>query len=418
MGKTLSELAAHLVRESSPCVQLIYAFNGVGKTRLSREFSKSVTSAEEVEEEQWEAEVQTLYYNAFTEDLFQWDNDPHGDVAPKLLFRYNTFIEKCVGKDGKEGEIVRHFQRYIGKRINAEFSFRKEPFVSFSIGNGHEIVKDIKISRGEESCFVWSLFYTFLKGVIDDKLDEDEAYPKLKYIFIDDPVSSLDENHLVEVAVDIAELIKKALEPEKALKSSSKKPSRQKKASKSSTCGLKWVVSTHNPLFCNVLRNCLKGVKSVDFSILSPLASGAYEFPQWPKDTPFPYHLYLLYEIEQALTPPPPTTTTTEEETPSSAVRVKRSHFAHLRYILEKTAVFLGYAQWSDLLPKDISGNDRASYYSRLINIFNHGKAVDIEGVSLSTDDEVLLQEIVRHLNNTYHMSSKAINEALNPQKQ
>lgn len=400
MEKTLSisKLAAHLVRESSPYVQLIYAFNGVGKTRLSREFSKSVTSAEEVEEEQWEAEVQMLYYNAFTEDLFQWDNDPHGDVAPKLLFRYNTFIEKCVGTDGKEGEIVRHFQRYIGKRINAEFHTENKPFISFSIETGHELVKDIKISRGEESCFVWSLFYTFLKGVIDDKLDE--AYPKLKYIFIDDPVSSLDENHLVEVAVDIAELIKKA--------------------SKSSSCGLKWVVSTHNPLFCNVLRNCLKRVKSVDFSILSPLASGDYEFPKWSKDTPFPYHLYLLYEIEQALTPPPPPPppTTTEEETPSSAVRVERSHFAHLRYILEKTAVFLGYAQWSDLLPKDISGNDRASYYSRLINIFNHGKAVDIEGVSLSTDDEVLLQEIVRHLNNTFHMSSKAINEALNPQKQ
>lgn len=377
MGKTLSELAAHLVRESSPCVQLIYAFNGVGKTRLSREFSKSVTSAEEVEEEQWEAEVQTLYYNAFTEDLFQWDNDTHGDVAPKLLFRYNTFIEKCVGKDGKEGEIVRHFQRYIGKRINAEFSFREESFVSFSIGNGHEIVKDIKISRGEESCFVWSLFYTFLKGVVDDKLDE--AYPKLKYIFIDDPVSSLDENHIVEVAVDIAELIKKA--------------------SKSSSCGLKWVVSTHNPLFYNVIYNSLdkiqvkgvKGEKVFRSCVLIREEGNTYELKSRERDTPFLYHRHLLHEIEVAL----------------KTNSVQKCHFSYLRYILEKTSVFLGITPWSQLLPKDESSN-YVSQTSRYINLFTHGTAQIEEANTVPTEHINRLKVIIDHLKNKYHIKGES----------
>jgi wobble nucleotide-excising tRNase len=31
---------------------------------------------------------------------------------------------------------------------------------------------------------------------------------KLEYVFIDDPVSSLDENHLIELAVNLAGLIK------------------------------------------------------------------------------------------------------------------------------------------------------------------------------------------------------------------
>ena len=35
-------------------------------------------------------------------------------------------------------------------------------------------------------------------------------FDQLRYVFIDDPVSSLDENHLVQLAVDSAKLIKKS----------------------------------------------------------------------------------------------------------------------------------------------------------------------------------------------------------------
>ena len=39
MGQTLTEVAQYL-RDVDKKVQLIYAFNGTGKTRLSREFKK------------------------------------------------------------------------------------------------------------------------------------------------------------------------------------------------------------------------------------------------------------------------------------------------------------------------------------------------------------------------------------------
>ena len=39
MGQSLIEIAQTL-RDTNKKVQLIYAFNGVGKTRLSREFKK------------------------------------------------------------------------------------------------------------------------------------------------------------------------------------------------------------------------------------------------------------------------------------------------------------------------------------------------------------------------------------------
>lgn len=57
-------------------VQLIYAFNGTGKTQLSRAFKELVSPKHEEEEAQdGDTDVKVLYYNAFTEDLFYWDND-------------------------------------------------------------------------------------------------------------------------------------------------------------------------------------------------------------------------------------------------------------------------------------------------------------------------------------------------------
>ena len=43
MGKSLNEIAQEL-KDSGKKVQLIYAFNGTGKTRLSREFKDLAVS--------------------------------------------------------------------------------------------------------------------------------------------------------------------------------------------------------------------------------------------------------------------------------------------------------------------------------------------------------------------------------------
>lgn len=77
MGQTLTEIAQTL-RDAKNKVQLIYAFNGTGKTRLSREFKELVApkNMEAVAGDEGNESVgKILYYNAFTEDLFYWDND-------------------------------------------------------------------------------------------------------------------------------------------------------------------------------------------------------------------------------------------------------------------------------------------------------------------------------------------------------
>ncbi|MDF4756201.1 anticodon nuclease, partial [Vibrio parahaemolyticus] len=64
---------------------LVFAYNGTGKTRLSmafKEFGKDVaTRPANVMDDVMtplvlkETTRDTLYFNAFTEDLFSWDND-------------------------------------------------------------------------------------------------------------------------------------------------------------------------------------------------------------------------------------------------------------------------------------------------------------------------------------------------------
>ena len=55
---------------------LLYAYNGTSKTRLSVA-CKEVGKKNGIERD-------TLYFNAFTEDLFSWDNDLQGDSTRVL----------------------------------------------------------------------------------------------------------------------------------------------------------------------------------------------------------------------------------------------------------------------------------------------------------------------------------------------
>lgn len=58
---------------------LLFAYNGTGKTRLSMEFKNAGKK---------EGSSDTLYFNAYTEDLFFWDNDLENDTERYL--RLNT----------------------------------------------------------------------------------------------------------------------------------------------------------------------------------------------------------------------------------------------------------------------------------------------------------------------------------------
>lgn len=68
---------------------LLYAYNGTGKTRLSMAFkdagkkkiSRPMNCNDAVDQPLTIEEIQrdTLYFNAYTEDLFHWHNDLEGE---------------------------------------------------------------------------------------------------------------------------------------------------------------------------------------------------------------------------------------------------------------------------------------------------------------------------------------------------
>ncbi|MCF5656835.1 AAA family ATPase [Pseudomonas poae] len=343
MSKTLTEVAREL-KDANKKVQLIYAFNGTGKTRLSRAFKQMVVERsddEEASDQPASSRSKILYYSAFTEDLFYWDNDLALDAEPRLRIQPNSFTNWLLGvlRDlGQDGNIVRYFQHYTSDKLTPHFS---EDFseVTFSLERGNdETSGNLKISKGEESNFIWSIFYTLLDQVVNARNvpePEDRETPdfdQLEYVFIDDPVSSLDENHLIELAVNLAGLIK------------------------ASSPDLKFIITTHNPLFYNVMHNELglsKGGKKEGCYLLARLEDGTFDLSVKYGDSnkSFSYHLHLRQVLEQAI----------------ASDQVQRYHFTLLRNLYEKTASFLGYPQWSGLLP-----DDKLAYLNRIIQFTSH----------------------------------------------
>jgi wobble nucleotide-excising tRNase len=404
MSNTLAEIAQQL-KDADKKVQLIYAFNGMGKTRLSREFKKlvspkfdEVTSIDDVED--FDAIGQTrskiLYYNAFTEDLFYWDNDLEQDAEPKLKIQPNSFTDwifKGIKDQGLDQSIIKNFQRYTDEKLtpkfNPEAKFKgtdnkeivvpafSEVTFSFERGNRDktERTEIIKISKGEESNFIWSIFYTLLEQVtsilkeLEPNNRETNDFDQLEYVFIDDPVSSLDENHLIELAVNLATLIKSS--------------------DFTDGKGLKFIITTHSPLFYNVLHNEFNSddkdlsykAKDCDKYRLEKMEDGLFKLEKQPNDSPFSYHLFLLSELRSAI----------------ENGQLRKYHFNFLRNILEKTSTFLGYKKWGDLLPKTNDGTSDA-YTARIINISSHSKHSAEEVADLTDDDKRVLGYLVGNL--------------------
>ncbi len=370
MGKTLTEIAQQL-QNANKKVQLLYAFNGTGKTRLSRAFKELISPKAEGEEAQASdlADKKVLYYSAFTEDLFYWKNDLERDVEPKLIIQPNAFTRWVLEEQGQDQSITATFQGYTSDKLTPHFSndFSSVNF-SFERGNNQQ-EPHIKISKGEESNFIWSVFDALLEQLISElNIAEAEnrstdAFNKLEYVFIDDPVSSLDENHLIELAVNLAGLIKS-----------------------SQSTDLKFIITTHSPLFYNVLHNELglgKKGKNEGCYLLERHEDGSFDLAVKNGDSnkSFSYHLHLLQTIEQAI----------------ADSKVERFHFTLLRNLYEKTVSFLGHPKWSELLP-----DDKQLYYSRIINFTSHS-TLSNEAVALPTPAErATVKLLLDHLKSSH----------------
>ena len=313
---------------------LLFAYNGTGKTRLSMEFKDLGKNG---------AERDTLYYNAFTEDLFYWDNDLESDTARELRLNTESAFFNGIFELEMESRIRNFLIRYADfdfKILTKDIDGKEVIYVSFErevlINGRSEIIDSIKISRGEENVFIWCFFLAVVKLAFDTE-SQDDPYSWVKYIYIDDPISSLDENNLIFIACDLVDFVFNEQVSQKI------------------------IISTHHSLFFNVLSNEMKGIlgrswqkKLAQYFFHINRDDGHYSLREEAGDTPYSYHLAIIKDLQKA----------------AATNSIKNYHFNMMRSILEKTSAFFGYKKFTDC----IRDESKIQIYSRFLNLFSHGK--------------------------------------------
>jgi len=311
---------------------LLYAYNGTGKTRLSMEF-KSAGKAKN------DGAPDTLYFNAYTEDLFIWDNDLQGDS--KRVLRLNSDSRFFSGI--KDLALDESIQSYLSRYTDLDFDI---DYTDWTVSFRKADAEHIKVSRGEENIFVWCLFMAICERVIDAH----PSYDWVEYFYIDDPISSLDDNNAIAVASDLAKLLRKAKDR------------------------IRVVISSHHALFFNVICNELKASKSKRYFLHSPRDGGELTL-RATDDTPFFHHVAMLSEIRKAA---------------DSGV-LYTYHFNMLRSILERTATFFGKKDFSACL----DGVEDEALFSRALNLLSHGRYSLYEPTEMLEDNKQLFRDIL-----------------------
>ncbi len=355
--KTLSDIAIRFRSDLKNLdFVLLYAYNGTGKTRLSMEFKNKGKKGKNEKGD-------TLYFNVFTEDLFHWDNDFENDTERVLKINSESKFFRGIKELALEEKIFSYLERY--SEINFDIHYEdwkiifskkiKNPKYRSNTEELEYIVQShIKISRGEENIFIWCVFLAICELVIDG----DETYEWVKFIYIDDPIFSLDDNNAIAVASDLSQLLQKGIGK------------------------IKVIVSSHHHLFFNVMYNELKYKKynhKCYFLHKKGLEGHALRATD---ESPFFHHIALLSELKQVM----------------YLGEIKTYHFNMLRSILEKTATFFGYDDFS----KCIYGVEDEVLYARALNLLSHGKYSIYEPVDMTDDNKQLFVNILEEFLKKY----------------
>jgi wobble nucleotide-excising tRNase len=354
---SLDDLARYLRDRVDKKYVLLFAFNGTGKTRLSMVFKDLGKDGDARD---------TLYFNAFTEDLFYWDNDLEGDA--QRVLRLNTESRFFDGLQALEMEnrIRPLLRRYADVDFMIDYDEGTVNFLrEIQVGGRTETIEHIKVSRGEENIFVWCFFLAVAQLAVDQ--EEGSLYGWVKYIYIDDPISSLDDNNAIAVASHVAQLLKGA------------------------SGQIRTVISTHHHLFFNVLWNELNG--RGQNNPLQPLylncdkKTTEYSL-RYTQDTPFFSHVALLRELVKA----------------AESDEIYTYHFNILRGILERTATFHGFRNFSACIRQ---GNDDPDgiLHARLINVLSHGNYSLYDPQEMLPENKGYFRKILRDFMSNYRFN-------------
>lgn len=346
---------------------LLFAYNGTGKTRLSMEFNDQGKRDENRD---------TLYFNAFTEDLFRWDNDIENDETRVLkLNKDSSFFDVLKNEDlDLESQIRPLLQRYSDFNFLIDYELGHVNFIRELLVDGTaENVDYIKVSRGEENIFIWCFFLAIAQLVVDKQ----DVYEWVKYLYIDDPISSLDDNNAIAVASHLAQLLKK------------------------SNGAVKTVISSHHTLFFNVMWNELNEKRKLQPYFLSYDKETSVYKLRYTNSTPFFHHVALLEQLHQA----------------ALSGKLFTYHFNILRSVLEKTATFHGFKNFSACIKQEDDDPDGV-LHARIINILSHGNYSLFEPMEMTEENKGHFRRILENFRNNYRFNPELFVEPAELQDQ
>lgn len=357
---------------------LVFAYNGTGKTRLSYDFAHYGREDN--------APQHTLYYNAYTEDLFTWDNDLENNTDHHLMINQgSSLIQGLAGYNFTES-----LRKYLGVFTDIDFDFHYSEdnpdlpdYVVFNKTVGDDTFESIKVSRGEERLFVWCFF----RCILDQVIGGNDAYKGIEYIYIDDPMSSLDDNNVIAFASQLY----------KVIRDSRKQEDNAKRAGKEDFRRIKFVVSSHHSLFFHVMLHGLSDdAKLGRYYLHRDKDSDELVLKSMSDKAPFYYNVAMMCEIQDAI----------------RNDKLYTYHFNIMRSIMEKIREFFGHQDLSIILDgitykgnlfteTAFSKGDLIDLYSRIVNVFSH-EGQFFSPTLMNEDNKDSLITMFKHIKNKY----------------
>jgi AAA domain len=345
------EIAKQL-KDAKENILLVYAFNSTGKTRLSvgyKNFTKSENKGNHT----------GVYYNAFSEDLFVWENDEENNneniclnIKHSSLSQFHSYLDV---KD-VEDKLAMYNPKY---KFN--FNLHDDPekgieSVTFFIDE--ETKESIKISRGEERIFVWCFFLALFE--IDAWSGSQDAH-----LYIDDPVSSLDEHNIFVTAGTVFDLIETHYLKKRII-----------------------ITTHHIGLFSIIFNKLKKGEKSDKYKNLTKpyilkRDGGKLALVGFSKDV-FLFHLHLMQTLETAI-----------------KTELFAFHFVLLRQLLENISSFLGEGRVSYTLEQ--IGMDDVEQTQETINALSHKNIYTFQYNKMNEEEEKLFKDVFQKIQNRYN---------------
>jgi hypothetical protein len=350
---SLTEIAQQLM-DSGENICLIYGFNSTGKTKLSvayKDLTKAINNGKHA----------GVYYNAYSEDLFVWDNDEENnnaniklDIIHSSLNQFHSLL--ILNPDSLKDKLALYNPKYLFKFNPSNDPEKGIDSITFSL---EENGSAIKISSGEARIFVWCFFLALFE--VDGWADVQDAH-----FFIDDPVSSLDDHNIFVTAQSIFDLteinyLKKRI-----------------------------IISTHHiGLFSILFDWFVRGDRSGKLSKLTkPFIlsnrNGQIELKS-PTGDVFLYHLHLLQTLKDS----------------AAKKEFFVYHFVLLRQALENLASFLGTSRIGFVL-SEIKVRDVNQTMDK-INSLSHKNTYSLQFKEMSATEEDLFTEVLDKLIDKYN---------------